>query len=148
MTDSPSTSDELAVRTALDAFYDAFEAMDMDAMSAVWARRDHDICVHPGWEILSGWDEIRESWRAIFANTGFMRFQASGVQVELLGDVARITNVENLFTVAGVHTAHSQIAATNLFLRTPQGWKLTLHHGSPMAAHHVVEELDPDEPAN
>ena len=144
---SPS-ADDRAVRAALDAFYDAFQALDMAAMARVWAQRPQDVCVHPGWEILSGWPVIRESWRAIFANTGFVRFQATDVQVELLGDLARVTNVENLLTVAGQETAHSVIAATNLFLRTPHGWKLTLHHGSPMAMHQSVSELDPDEPAN
>lgn len=136
------------MREALDAFYAAFQAMDMAAMGAVWARREQDVCVHPGWEILLGWPVIRESWRAIFANTGFMRFQVADVQVELLGDVARVTNVENLLTVAGAQTSHSQIAATNLFLRTPEGWRMVLHHGSPMAMHQSVEELDLDAPAN
>ncbi len=152
MSDSSRSRDALADRqavlAAVDAFYAALQALDLKAMGEVWARREQDICVHPGWEILEGWPLIRESWRAIFANTGFMRAYASEVRVELIGDLARATNVENLMTVAGAQTAHSQIAATNLFLRTEQGWRMILHHGSPMALRHSVEEVDPDEPAH
>lgn len=141
-------ADRQAVLAAVDAFYAALQGLDFPAMCALWAQRPQDVCVHPGWEVLHGWPAIRESWRAIFANTGFMRAWASEVQVELLGDLARVTNVENLMTVAGAQTAHSQVAATNLFLRTPDGWRMILHHGSPVAMRHSVAELDPDEPAH
>ncbi len=148
MTSAAHDEDQAAVRATIDAFYAAFAGLDIAAMGAVWARRDNDLCIHPGWEILEGWPAIRESWRAIFANTGFMRFQATDVRVEVVGDVARVTCVENIFTVAGVHTAHSQVAATKVLHRTADGWRITLHHGSPMAMHHSVQEVDPDEPAN
>ncbi|MCK6504809.1 nuclear transport factor 2 family protein [Myxococcota bacterium] len=129
------------VRAALDAFYAAFQDLDLAAMSRVWARRDQDLCVHPGWEVLEGWPLIRESWRAIFANTGFLRVAVLEPRIEVLGTVARVTNVEALVTVAGSQVAHSQVAATKLFLRTAEGWRLILHHGSPMAHQHRVEEL-------
>lgn len=144
----PGPDDESEVRAAVQAFYGAFAAMDLKAMTECWARRAADICIHPGWEVLEGWPAVREAWRAIFANTGFMRFEIEDLRVELLGDLARVTCVESIFTVAGVHTAHSQVATTKLLLRTPNGWKITLHHGSPLAMHHTVQELDLDEPAN
>lgn len=136
------TADEAAVLAAADAFYTAFEALDMTAMAACWARRDDDVCIHPGWEILTGWREISASWRSIFANTGFMRFEASDLRVEVIGDVARVTCVERIFSVADTHTTHGAVAATSLFLRTDDGWKMTLHHGSPIAATHQVTEID------
>ena len=141
-------ADEAALRALNDALYVALQDMDMAAMGDIWAGREHDVCVHPGWEMLSGWPSIRESWRAIFANTGFMQFSTSDVQIEVLGEVGRVSCTENIFTVAGIHTVHSQVAATNLFLRTTAGWKLVLHHGSPVATHHSVEELDLDAPTN
>ena len=75
-----------AVAAANERFYQAFEALDLDKMSAVWARRLDDVCIHPGWEILEGWPAIRESWAAIFANTSYMRFEPSDVEVEVFGE--------------------------------------------------------------
>lgn len=140
--------DEAAVRATVADFYAAFEALDLAAMSRVWLRGADDICVHPGWEILEGWPAIRESWRAIFANTGFVRFQPSRLHVQVHGDVARVTGVENILSVSGSHTAHTQVAASKLLLRTEDGWRIALHHGSPIATRHSVQELPEDEPAN
>ena len=46
--------DEAAVRAANRAFYDAFEARDLDAMSDVWEHADRVSCTHPGWRTLHG----------------------------------------------------------------------------------------------
>lgn len=147
--DAPEApSEEAAVRKANAAFYDAFEALDLRAMASCWAKREADVCTHPGWETMYGWQEIRESYRAIFANTGFMRFEATDLRVEILGDLARVSCVERIFSVADTHTTHGAVAATNLFLRTDAGWKLTLHHGSPIAATHQVTELSDDAVVN
>jgi len=146
-TERPSP-EESTLRAANDALYTAIQDMDMAAMTAVWAGRRQDVCVHPGWEPLSGWLEIRESWRAIFANTGFMRFTTNDVAVEVLGQVGRVSCTENILSVAGIRTAHSQVAATNLFLLTDAGWKLILHHGPPVATHQSIDELDLDAPTN
>lgn len=143
-----SSSDKAAVLATVHAFYSAFEALDLGAMSRVWLRTEADTCVHPGWEVLHTWPAIRESWRAIFANTGYMRFQATELHVHIDGDTAWVTGVENILSISGVHTAHSQVAATKVLRRTDDGWRITLHHGSPIATRHSVQEIDPDEPAN
>ena len=127
------------VISANAAFYSAFEQMDMEAMGRIWRRDEADICVHPGWEVLTGWASIRGSWAAIFANTGYIRIRPDQIQVEILGSTARLTCVENFFTVAGGQTIHSRVAATHLFVETPEGWRLCLHHGSPIAS-----EIDTD----
>lgn len=139
-----TAADRAAVLEQNKAFYAAFEALDVEAMSRVWARRAQDVCIHPGWEILQGWHAIRESWRVIFANTDYMRFQPSDVQVEILGDVARVTCVENIFSVIEGHSLHSRVGCTHLFVRTPDGWRLTLHHGSPIAVGQVYGDFDTD----
>ncbi len=136
------TAEEAEVIQANRRFYEAFEAFDMDAMRRVWAQRRQDICVHPGWEILHGWREIRESLRAIFANTGFVRFELAEVVVEITGDIAQVSCVEGLFSVIEQQTIHSRVACTNLFLRTDTGWKMILHHGSPIASQPVMVDHD------
>lgn len=133
-------SNSIEILAANAAFYRAFESSDFEAMSLVWNKDASDICIHPGWEILHGWDEIRESWRAIFAADSHLRFQLTEVEVICIGEIARVTCVENLNSVNDGVTTRARIAATNLWLLTAQGWRLSLHHGSPMA--HTVEVVE------
>ena len=123
---SERTVDEvLAVN---QAFYDAHEGRDLDAMRAVWVHTDDAVCTHPGWPILRGWTMIEESWRRIFAGPGRNQFIVTNEAVVTIGDTAWITLDENL--VDGFATG--TIAATNVFVRTAHGWKVVLHHGSPV----------------
>jgi uncharacterized protein (TIGR02246 family) len=140
--------DANAVLQVNQRFYQAFENLDLEAMAGVWAQRSTDICIHPGWNILTGWEEIRASWTAIFANTGYMRFQASDVDVEIVGEVARVTCIEHIFSVAQGLTVHSQVACTNVFLLVDGNWRMALHHGSPVAAAHSAAAVSPDADPN
>jgi ketosteroid isomerase-like protein len=116
------------VLAANQAFYDAHEGRDLDAMRDIWAHTDDAVCTHPGWPILRGWEVIEESWRRIFAGPGRNQFIVTNEAVVTAGDTAWITLDENL--VDGFSTG--TIAATNVFLRTADGWKMVLHHGSPV----------------
>jgi hypothetical protein len=42
------TEDEKSVLAANQAFYEAFETHDLDAMSDLWEHSDRASCVHPG----------------------------------------------------------------------------------------------------
>jgi ketosteroid isomerase-like protein len=116
------------VMAANQAFYDAHEQRDLAAMAAVWDNSDRAVCVHPGWPILRGWLAVEESWRGIFGGPGRNQFIVTNDAVAVEGDLAWVTLDENLVDVAATGT----IAATNLFARTVSGWKLVLHHGSPV----------------
>ena len=118
------------VELANATFYAAHEARDLDAMSAVWEHSPRAVCIHPGWPILRGWDDIAESWRRIFDGPGRNQFILTNEEVMIDGPMAWITLDENLVDgpVAGT------IAATNVFVRTSDGWIMTLHHGSPIAS--------------
>src|SRR2546421_709306 len=53
-------SDEAAaVQAANQAFYRAFEALDLAAMDAVWAHEGACTCLHPGWPLCNGWAQVR-----------------------------------------------------------------------------------------
>ena len=136
---------EQAILAANDAFYRALEAMDIRAMRRVWAGRPTDVCVHPGWELLVGWADIEASWRAIFANTATMRFEITHISMEILGELARVSCVETIYTSPGRQGPASRVAATNLFLRDPESgaWRMALHHGSPIA--YDEEEPEPED---
>ena len=62
------------------AFYDAHERRDIEAMRSVWDHSQGAVCVHPGWPILRSWPVIEESWRRIFSGPG-----SADVIVDLAG---------------------------------------------------------------
>jgi ketosteroid isomerase-like protein len=129
------------VRAANADFYAAFEARDLDAMANVWDGSERARVTHPGWPTLTGWAKVSGSWKAIFANTPYIQFVLTDEQVLVLGDVAIVTNDENILqsSEAGAGAAGSRgvlsgarVAATNVFVRGTGRWRMILHHGSPV----------------
>ncbi len=133
--------DRTAVLAANSRFYRAFERRDQTAMAACWSGTPGDACIHPGWEPVYGSEAVMESWANIFATGLPMRFLVADVVVQLLGDVARVHNVEHI-SIAGDGETLGRVAVTHLFIRRPEGWRLVLHHGSPIAS-----EAESAEPA-
>ena len=134
------STDRTAVTEANARFYRAFEALDLAAMEAVWARGEHVKCVHPGWPLLTGWPAVRESWRAIFENTEEMRFTISDVRVETGGLLGWVTCTENILSDVGGRVAVTAILATNLFTRVDDAWFLIHHHASHVLSSAEVSE--------
>jgi ketosteroid isomerase-like protein len=122
----PPVSDLAAVEAANRAFYDAFEARDLDAMSEVWEHSDRVVCTHPGWAMLRGWGAVSGSWFALFRGPQTLQFILTNEAIELAGDTAWVTVDENLISgqVGGT------VAAVNVFVRTLAGWKMVVHHAS------------------
>ncbi len=130
MTTVPSPNKEIeAVLVANQAFYSAHEQRDLVAMEAVWEQGPSCVCIHPGWPILRGWDAILNSWTRIFAGPGRNQFILTNISGSVRGTTAWVTLDENMMDQANTGT----IAATNMFVRTDSGWRLVLHHGSPVA---------------
>ena len=123
--------DDAAVRAANRAFYDAFEARDIDAMSDVWEHSDRVVCTHPGWRTLHGWGEVSASWYALFRGPSGLQFILTEERVELAGDTAWVTVDENLIG----EQLGGTVAAVNVFVRDGgDTWRMVLHHGSPVSA--------------
>jgi len=114
-------------------FYEALQRGDLDKLMAVWADDDEVVCVHPGGGRVIGQAAIRASFEAIFGNGGvpvvpeqLHRLQHMGMALHHL--VERI----DVVTDQGRQTAW--VLATNVYLKTAQGWRLAAHHASPAAA--------------
>jgi len=124
-------ADEIqAIAQANQAFYRAFETLQIEAMEQVWAK-DADIqCGHPGWRILRGWGPVMESWQRIFENTPSMQFTLTDVNIHVSGGVAWVTLYENLNGSIQGQTFSAAILTTNVFQKTADGWRMILHHGS------------------
>lgn len=130
--DDASYADQKAAAAANRAFYRAFEKLDLEAMAQVWLDDERIRCVHPGGELLVGRSRVLQSWAAIFASTDSIEFALEDLEIAVTGDVAWATLTERITVRAGGQEAESATVATNLLERTADGWKLVLHHGSPL----------------
>jgi uncharacterized protein (TIGR02246 family) len=115
---------------AENAFYEALERGDLEAMMAVWAEDEDIICVHPTGPRLSGQDQVRESWAKIFAGGAGPRVTITQ-QVAVSGMMIAVHSVHENFTIEGEARAQVPVIATNVYLRTAAGWRMIVHHASP-----------------
>ncbi len=117
-------------------FYAAFERADFDAMAAIWADDDAVVCVHPGASPIRGQRDVMRSWLALMAHAQYIQFFLTDVDAAVVDDIATVTCTENVLS-AGADMpqdsfAGGSAAATNVFRRTPDGWRLWVHHASPV----------------
>jgi ketosteroid isomerase-like protein len=115
------------------AFYDAFGKSDLEAMMSVWADDDEIYCIHPAGPRISGVANVRESWRRLFTNGQSLSFQLRA-RHEVHGMMIAIHSVYEQITVVGEGPARNPMLATNIYLRTDQGWRMVAHHASPAPA--------------
>jgi ketosteroid isomerase-like protein len=118
--------DEADLVAANAAFYQAFEARDLDAMSDIWTHEDHVACTHPGWATLRGWAAVSASWFALFQADQQLQVILTREAPYVRGDVGWVSVDENL--IAGSQTV--TVAALNVFERTHGHWHMAAHHGS------------------
>src|SRR5262245_16899676 len=128
---------------AENAFYQALERADIDGMMAVWSEDEEIVCVHPAGQRLAGQAQVREAWRQMFAGGPGMRIQVSQ-RVAVNGMMVAVHSVHENITVSGEQRARPPIVATNVYLRTPAGWRMVLHHASPAPAEPAAGAAAPD----
>ena len=136
--------DELAVEDANERFYRALENCDLEDMEAVWLHEQWVKCVHPGWEMIVGWEKIHESWERIFQNTSGMRVSATNLSIKVEGDFAWVTCTEKLaiFLDSSAAPVSAVTIATNLFYRIGEDWLMVHHHASQVPTETLVSESD------
>lgn len=109
--------------------YEALQKGDIARLMAIWADDEEIVCVHPGGGRLVGAPAIRASFEAIFAQgtvpvrpEQVHRLQTLTTAVHHLVEHLRVEGPE------GVQEAWA--LATNVYLKTAQGWRLVAHHAS------------------
>jgi hypothetical protein len=65
-------------------FYCAFENLSIEMMDNLWKHDENIVCIHPGWDLFTGWLAIRESWITIFANMEMIKFTFTNTRLVLL----------------------------------------------------------------
>jgi ketosteroid isomerase-like protein len=116
-------------------FYRAFEYLSIEMMDNLWKHDENVICIHPGWDLFTGWLAIRESWITIFENTEMIKFTITNTKIRTFDKVAVVVCLENIETTsADRRLIKIGVIATNIFERNEQlnQWLLIHHHGSPV----------------
>jgi ketosteroid isomerase-like protein len=124
------------------AFYRAFEAKDLDTMMATWAEDEDIVCVHPGGPRLVGYEAVRAGWEQIFAGNAKLAFRLDQIVVIETVGLALQSALEQV-TVGDEREPRGAAIATNIFLRTPSGWRMVVHHASPAPAIAVAAASGP-----
>jgi ketosteroid isomerase-like protein len=112
-------------------FYEALQRGDIESLMGLWADDDEIVCVHPGSGVrLVGAVAIRASFEAIFANGGIPVLpQAVHRLNQLTVSLHHLVERIDFQSAEGRQTAW--VLATNVYLKTAQGWRLAAHHASP-----------------
>ncbi|WP_085315321.1 YybH family protein [Derxia lacustris] len=111
-------------------WYDALERGDAQAAMACWSDEDDVVCIHPNGPRLIGIDSIRHSYEEILAQGPLtVRPGRRHTQQNMLVAVHSI--VEELPLRHPRTGQPLRVFATNIYFKTPNGWRLVLHHASP-----------------
>lgn len=120
------------------AFYDALNRADLDALMALWADDEEIVCIHPGAGRLIGHAAIRASWQSLLAGGGLHIMPTQLHESHnLMSSVHTVIEASHATQGSAAH-----LLATNVFIKTPRGWRITLHHAS-VAAGGAPPETSP-----
>ncbi len=136
----PQTAHLMASPEDVEAqFYEALREGDIDKLMALWADDDEVVCVHPGGPRVVGTRAIRVTFEAMFSGGGRVRATPERVRRVHTLDAA----MHNLVERIELHTAEGPrvgwVLATNVYLKTTQGWRMVAHHASPGTAQETPE---------
>ena len=122
-------------------FYEALQHGDIERLMAVWSDDEEISCVHPGGPRVVGAGAIRAAFESIFANGSVNAHPEKVRRLQTLScSVHSVLEHIRLMTPEGLQSAW--VVATNVYLKTAQGWRLVSHHaslGSPREVQEIVE---------
>jgi len=111
-------------------------------MMATWAEDEDIVCVHPGGPRLVGYEAVRIGWEQLFAGETKLSFRLDEIVIIETVGLAMQSAVEHV-TVGNDPKARGAAIATNVYLRTPLGWRIVVHHASAAPATAVVAPAGP-----
>ena len=110
-------------------FYEAMQTADLEKLMACWADEDEIVCVHPNGPRLVGIASIRATFEVLFSNGTIRAWPESVKKIESLAScVHSVRERVEVLTDEGPREAF--VIATNVYHKTPQGWRLVAHHAS------------------
>ena len=111
-------------------FYEALQQGDIVQLMSCWADEDEVICIHPGGPRLIGTASIRAAFEAMFTSG---RIAARPEQISKVESLTSAMHnvVERVAVLTAEGPQEAVVIATNVYQRTPKGWRMVAHHASP-----------------
>ena len=122
------------------AFYEALNHADIVQMMACWAEEDEVVCVHPGGQRLIGVGAIRSAFEALFANGSVQVHPEKIHKIDALASAVHHL-VERIAVATPQGEQSAWVTVTNVYHKTPQGWRMVAHHASPGSASEPADAL-------
>lgn len=113
---------------AENAFYEAIEKADMEALDEVWSSEDNIVCIHPGASRIEGRKAVLASFVELFSDAPILNFSIvdalytgnEGLAVHLVREEIELDG--QVVTI---------LVSTNIYHVEDGGWRMLLHHASP-----------------
>lgn len=113
-----------ALLSANEAFYDAFDTADLDAMGAIWATEHAVACLHPGAAPIFGREAVLQSWLDILG-------APPRPAVECV-DARAIAFDQSGMVICREVLTGGYLAATNVFVQESGVWRIVHHQAGPL----------------
>lgn len=128
-----------------DAFYEAMQQGELEAMMTLWADEEEVMCIHPGHDRLIGLQAIRASWEAIFRSDP-VNIQRREVRAHTSAVLAVHNLVEHTLAFqptggASIRVDMVECVATNIYVKQADGWRIMLHHSALRPSTHGDEGI-------
>lgn len=122
--DMTGADNQTALLAVNEAFYDAFDTGDVNAMGSLWAK-DHPVaCIHPGSPPIIGRDAVLGSWRAILSASLRPAIQCLEPEALVLGQSGLVVCIEAL--------SGGRLVATNAYVQEAGVWRMVHHQAGPL----------------
>jgi ketosteroid isomerase-like protein len=119
-------------------FYAAMQEGHLENLMATWADDDEITCIHPGGPRLSGPPAIRAAFESLFSN-GSINAQPERVRRLTTQNSAIHSVIERIQINTPEGPQIIWLVATNVYVKTPAGWRLVVHHASPGSSREIPE---------
>ena len=114
---------------AEDAYYDAIDENDLEAMMSVWEDSAETLCLLPMMPAQRGSAAIRQAWEPLLGSEFKLDMEIQHLCWIEHGDIA-IHLVEEHVRSPGQPGKHT-VYATNVYRKADNGWRILMHQNSP-----------------
>jgi ketosteroid isomerase-like protein len=122
-------------------FYEALQRGDIERLMSVWSDDEEISCVHPGGPRVVGAGAIRAAFESIFGN-GAVNVQPEKVRRVQSHSCSVHSVLEHVRIMTAEGPQSAWVVATNVYVKTAQGWRLVAHHASPGSPREVQDIVE------
>ncbi|HEY3635841.1 MAG TPA: nuclear transport factor 2 family protein [Caldimonas sp.] len=123
------------------ALYESMRRGDVDRLMALWSDDEEICCIHPGGARLLGAAAIRASFEAMFGQ-GTVDAEPHRVRRLESHSSAVHSVLERIRVMTKEGERFAWVVATNVYLKSSQGWRLVAHHASPGSADEAQDSAE------